>query len=177
MSREARHLTATFRPGAFLPAPDGTEIDPFLNPADDGRDGPVPNLPEDVSVAAGRIRPGVTSAIHVHPVVTQITYVVSGRLTVRTRRPGATEPYALVAEAGEAVLTEPGNPVQFGNATRTDVHMLYIASPGYVNVRADGRTVYDDGVLLDDWSESLPDPESARASRAEALRRLSERRG
>ena len=94
----------------------------------------------------------MTSAIHVHPVVTQVTYVVSGRLTVRMRGPDDAEPNELVAEAGAAFVTEPGVPVQFANDTRTDVHVLYVTSPAYARVRDAGRTVYEDAILLDGWS-------------------------
>ena len=105
--------------------------------------------------------------------MTQVTHVVAGRLTVRMREPGGTDPYELVVESGAAVVTEPGTPVQFANDTDTDIHVLYVTSPAYVRVRAAGRTVYDDAVLLDDWSGALSDTDRARARarRATVLRR------
>lgn len=173
LPRGARDLKRVFRPGAFVPAPDGTEVDAFLNPADDAGAGPLPTIPEGLGVAAGRIRAGVTSAIHAHPVVTQVTYVVSGRLTVRMRDTDDPEPHELEAEAGEAFVTEPGTPLQLSNDTDEDVRVLYVTSPAYVRVVEDGRTVYDDAELLDDWTVSLSDTErrGAAARRQAALRR------
>ena len=173
LPRGAGDLSRVFRPGAFVPAPDGTEVDPFLNPADDAGAGPLPTLPEGLGVAAGRIRAGVTSAIHAHPVVTQVTHVVSGRLTVRMRDPDDAEPHELVAEAGAAVVTEPGVAMQLANDADEDVHVLYITSPAYLAVRDEGRTIYDDAILLDGWSVPLSDADraGAKARRAEILRR------
>ncbi len=172
LPRGAGDLNRVFRPGAFVAAPDGTEVDPFLNPADDARARPPPPIPGGLGLAAGRIRAGVTSAIHAHPVVTQVTYVVSGKLTVRMRGPDDAEPNELVAEAGAAVVTEPGTPVQLANDTDEDIHVLYVTSPAYLSVRKDGRKRYDDAVLLEDWSTPLSDEvrERAEARRATILR-------
>ena len=149
-------------------------------------------MPDGFGLAAGRIRAGVTSAIHVHPVVTQFTYVASGRLTVRMRAPGQDAPRQFGVERGEAVRTDAGVPVQFANDTDTDVHVLYVTSPPYVSAGADvsagakvsagadvsagagGATAYEDAVVLDDWLPGLSDADRARAAveRAEALGRL-----
>ena len=158
--RATGDLKGLFRPGGFVPAPDGTEIDPFLNPAD-ARTAGVPGMPDGFSVAAGRIGPGVTSAIHVHPVVTQVTYVVAGELTVRTRESEGAGPRECAVGPGEALVAEPGMPIQFANRTDTAVHVLYVTSPAYVTSGDDG---YDDAVLLDDWSASLSDEDLRRAA-------------
>ena len=115
----------------------------------------------------------MTSAIHVHPVVTQVTYVVSGRLTVRMRGLDDAEPTELVAEPGAAIVTEPGVPVQLANDTEEDVQVLYVTSPAYLSVRDEGRPVYDDAILLDGWSAPLSDAdrERARIERDAVLRR------
>ena len=162
-----------FHPDRYVPAADGTEIDPFGNPAD-ARGRRLPGMPDGFGLAAGKIRPGVTSAIHVHPVVTQYTYVAGGRLTVRTREPGDDAPREFPVEYGEAVRTDAGVPVQFANDTDTDVHVIYVTSPAYVSVRGDGDTGYEDAVLLDDWLPGLSDADRDRAAveREEALRRL-----
>ena len=156
----AGDLIRVFRPGEFVPAPDGTEVDPFLNSAD-ARTGRRPGMPDGLGLAAGRIGPGVTSAIHVHPVVTQVTYVVAGELTVRTRESEGTAPRECAVRPGEALVAEPGMPVQFANRTETAVHVLYVTSPAYVTSDEDG---YDDAILLDDWSASLSDEDLRRAA-------------
>ena len=137
-------------------------------------------MPDGFGLAAGRIRAGVTSAIHVHPVVIQFTYVASGRLIVRMREPGEDTPRQFPVECGEAVRTDAGVPVQFANDTDTDVHVLYVTSPPYLSARADvsagadGPAAYEDAVVLDDWLPGLSDADRARAAvaRAEALGRL-----
>lgn len=161
-------VKTVFKPGKFVAARDGTEIDPFLNPMDAAAGVALPGVSNRVSVAAGRLRPSVVSAIHVHPVVTQITYVVSGCLTVKTVESGEPRPREFTVEAGAAAVTLPGQPVQFRNDTQADVTVLYIVTPGYVS-----DDTYDDAVLFDDWSPSLSDEDlaDARVRRTAALRR------
>jgi len=167
-------MRTLFEPGGFVAARDGTEIDPFLNPANtsEGVDG-LPGIFSRISAAAGRLRPGVSSAIHMHPVVSQITYVVSGRLTVKTLRRGQRVPKAFDVQAGAAVVSEAGAPVQFLNDTQEDVAVLYVVSPGYVS-----DDTYDEAIMLDDWNTSLSDADMAlaRERRAAALRRRSRSR-
>ena len=76
-----------FHPGSFVRAGDGTEVSAFLNPYDTQSGSAGLPAGEAISMAAGRIGPGVRSAIHVHPALTQITYVTAGNLTVLTRTP------------------------------------------------------------------------------------------
>lgn len=160
LPRGAGHLNRVFRPGGFVPAPDGTEVDAFLNPAD-ARTARLPGMPEGLGLAAGRIGPGVTSAIHVHPVVTQVTYVVAGELTVRMRESEGVAPLECALGPGEAVVAEPGMPIQFANRTEAAVHVLYVTSPAYVS---SGNGEYDDAILLDDWSAALSDEDLRRAA-------------
>ena len=173
-SRIVATVKTLFEPAGFVPARDGTEIDPFLNPMADPAGVVLPGILSRVSAAAGRLRPGVTSAIHMHPVVAQITYVVSGSLTVTTVERGQSGPHAFEVEAGSAVVTEAGVPVQFSNSTQADVRLLYIVMPGYVSDDA-----YDDAVLLEDWTSTLSDADLAlaRESRAAALRRRQKTQG
>ena len=162
-------MKTLFEPGGFVAARDGTEIDPFLNPADSSEEvDALPGIFGRMSAAAGRLRAGVTSAIHVHPVVSQITYVVSGRLTVKTLRRGQRVPEEFDVRTGAAVVSEAGVPVQFLNNTQEDVAVFYVVSPGYVSDDA-----YDEAIMLDDWNRSLSDADLARARerRAAALRR------
>lgn len=169
-----------FRPENFITVPDGTEVSAFINPTDSATGDWVEDLPESVSIAAGRIAPGARSWIHVLPVVTQITYVVAGNLTAKMIEPGDHEPYALELPTGSAVVTRPGTLLQLSNETEESLAVLYIVSPSYVfEADADGRVVYDDAILVaEDWeSLSRGDPggyaiEEVRARRAEARARL-----
>lgn len=59
-------LDGALKPGGFVPALDGTEVDAFLN-ATDGVPGAFGRSAlGNVSVAVGRLAPGVRSAIHAH---------------------------------------------------------------------------------------------------------------
>ena len=85
-----------FQPLGYFTIPDGTDVSPFLNATDVQQ----PDVPWDalgeVSIAAGRISPNVRSWIHVHYVVTQVTYLLAGTLTVRMKDASAAEPHDLV---------------------------------------------------------------------------------
>ena len=162
-------MKTVFKPGGFVAARDGTEIDPFLNPMDAAAAEELPGMSNRVSAAAGRLRPGVASAIHMHPIVTQITYVVAGCLTVKAVERGQTNPHEFAVEAGAAVVTLAGDPVQFRNDTRADVTVLYIVAPAYVS-----DDDYDDAVPLDDWNSFFSDADLANA-RARPTAALSRR--
>ena len=88
-----------------------------------------------------------------------------GCLTVQTVESGQCDPHEFAVEAGSAVVTLPGQPVQLRNDTQANVTVLYIVTPGYVSDDA-----YDDAVLLDDWASSLSDEDltDARMRRAAA---------
>jgi hypothetical protein len=77
----------------FLAVPDGTLVNPFLNPKDI-----MSGLPWDIfdglSIASGYIKPGTVSEIHVHPFISQITVLISGSLDIHMKDPGNTDaPY------------------------------------------------------------------------------------
>jgi quercetin dioxygenase-like cupin family protein len=145
-----------FEPGDFLGVADGTEVSAFLNPSDNTA--AVPPLPADadVSMAAGRINPGVTSLIHFHPVVTQITYVVSGTLAVTLKPPSEPDATRLIMASGQAFVAEPETFIQLANPSLETVHVLYIVSPAYVYVADEnGHTIYDDAVCVSSTWEEL----------------------
>jgi mannose-6-phosphate isomerase-like protein (cupin superfamily) len=106
-----------------------------------------------MSIAAGRIAPGTRSKVHAHPAVTQVTYVVSGDLTVKMKDAGAAQSYVLEVAAGSAVVSEPGALLQLCNETQLNVDVLYIVTPSYVfETGADGQVIYDDSILIaQDW--------------------------
>lgn len=181
-------MNRVFEPRGYITVPDGTEVSAFLNATDESQ----PDVPwgalGEMSVAAGRIHPGRPSRIHVHPAVTQITYCVSGRLETRMREAGASEPYVLEVEAGQAVVSEPGTLLQLAAPGDEVAEVLYIVSPSYVFEMAGDRIVHDDAIpVADGWDEieakgeEAPTPSltpyEARALRAEAHRRLAARKG
>lgn len=170
-------LDGALKPGGFIPALDGTEVDAFLN-ATDGVPGAFGSgTLGDVSVAVGRLAPGVRSAIHAHPVVTQLTYVVAGQLTTRTQDAQDAPPREVIVNPGEALLTEPGNLLELRNDGNEWVRTLYIVTPSYAVERDGDSVIYEDAVLLEDWCGPLSATAraEAREARDAALARLARR--
>jgi hypothetical protein len=170
-----------FRRGRGTTVPDGTRVFPFLSPADSTSDLPLEVL-SGASVALGELRPGQASKIHMHPLVTMIVWVASGRLSLRLKDPRATTPYTLRLRAEDGAVALPGTFLQLRNETRTPCRLLYIASPAYLFLKVRGRIIYDDAVVLDaTWDElarlrwrpaTVPTLAVMRAARVQALRGL-----
>lgn len=176
-----------FPPLGYFTIPDGTDVSPFLD-ATDVQQSDVPwDALGDVSIAAGRISPNVRSWIHVHHVVTQVTYLLAGTLTVRMKDASAAEPYDLRLQPGQAVVTQPRTLFQLRNDGNTVAEVLYIVSPSYVFEMDGGRVRYDDASMVArTWEEvsasgDIPalrvTPYEARASREESTRRLAVQKG
>jgi len=171
----------------FFTVPDGTQVAPFLNAADSLQSELPWGCLGEMSVAAGRIEARTASAIHVHPLVTQVTYVTRGRLTVRMREAGPGETYSLAVPNGSAVVTRPGTLLQLANETDAVVEVLYLVSPAYVFEERDGRVIYDDSlVVAAAWDEvDLPavqqklqiDLDARKRERAASLARLAAMKG
>jgi len=83
------------------------------------------------NLAPGIVEPGITSKIHVHPFVTQVTYVLSGELTVWMRGPKDEKPYSLKLMSNQACLTEPETFFQLVNPTSEPCQVLYNVSPPF----------------------------------------------
>lgn len=158
--------------------PDGTLVAPFLN-ARDSTSGLPFDLLEGFSLAAGTIPPHSRSKIHVMPFVAQVTFVRRGTLTARMKAAADREPYLVVAQADEAVLTEAGAFIQLINESAVRCEVLYAVSPAYVFEQRDGEVHYDDSVVLDEdwddlaavrWRPSRPLP--TMEARREALLRI-----
>ena len=134
--------------------PDDTKVFPFLNPRDSESHLPW-DLAGDVSLAVGEIAPHSQSKIHIHPLVTLITWVVSGALQIKMKDPENPDPYIVTLEAQQAALTKPQTFLQHINATDLLCRVLYIVSPAYVFLmEANGTVVYDEAVVVDrDWEE------------------------
>lgn len=165
----------------FFKVPDGTLVNPFLNPLLDG-----------LSVAAGCVEAGIVSQIHVHPFISQVTVLVAGSLDIHMKDPGNREPYklelrppALTGEPGfttAAALALPGTFCQLDNSKGSAAaKVLYICNPSYVLEPG----IYDDAVTVGadwkrlaelDWNPpELRDPSRSRAARESALQRLGRR--
>ena len=145
-------MNRVFEPRGCFTVPDGTDVSPFLNATDiNQKDVPWGVLGE-MSIAAGKIRSKLHSAVHMHPVVTHVTYVVAGKLTVRMKDTGGF--YDLPLHSGQAALTKPGTLFQLRNDSDAVADVLYIASPSYVFEIGAKGIVYDDAVrIADSWEE------------------------
>jgi hypothetical protein len=132
--------------------PDGTTVYPFLN-SKDVMSSLAWDLVDNVSVAVGDIGPSSHSAIHIHPIVTLITWVVSGKLTIKMRDPQSAMPYAVPLEQEQAALICPGTFLQHVNTSPTRCRVLYIVSPAYLFIpETEGSEAYDDAIVVgDDW--------------------------
>ena len=166
-----------FSPNNFTAVADGTKVSAFLNATDSTLDDIPSSLPEALSIAAGRIAPGTRSWVHVHPAVTQVTYVVAGDLTVKMKDTRHADPYLLEVPAGSAVVSEPGTLLQLCNESADSVEVLYIVSPAYVfEAGNDGAVIYDDSILVgEDWGSPAPEHWNAFANE-EAMNEVSARR-
>lgn len=177
-----------FRPIGYITVPDGTAVSGFLNATDaQQRDVPWGSLGE-LSIAAGRILPGVHSWIHVHHVVTQVTHLVSGTLGVRMQEPVDAEPYDLQLEAGQSVVTQPGTLLQLRNDGAVAADVLYVVSPPFVFEVDDAGVRYNDAWCVaktwEELSERGRDIDvfrvtryEAGARREESMRRLAHQKG
>jgi mannose-6-phosphate isomerase-like protein (cupin superfamily) len=176
-------MNHVFEPRGFFTVPDGTDVSPILDTTDINQADVQRGTLGDVSVATGRILPRVRSAVHVHPVVTQVTYVLSGRLTVRMKNDDAGRFYDLVLRPGQAVVTRPGTLFQLRNDSDAVAEVLYIVSPSFVFEMDSHAVRYSDAVIVSgSWEElearnydvpvlSIRSSE-ARERREEAKRRL-----
>ena len=177
-----------FTPRGYFTVPDRTQVSPFLNATDTTQtDVPWQGL-GDMSLAAGRVEPGVHSWIHQHPVVTQVTYLVSGQLTIWMQGPKDMEPYDLSLNPGDAVLCQPQTLFQLRNDGKEVATLLYMVSPSYVFEMADENILYDDASMVaKSWEELQAMPQEGKAPtlstyeqnarRTESLRRLAVNKG
>ena len=133
-------------PDTYAAVADGTEVAALLN-ATRG-----PAISGDLSLANGRLAPGIRSAVHFHPIVTQLTYVLTGTLTVWMQEGSGCEPYRLAARPGGAIVTLPGTLLQLGNETDAITTVLYVVTPGYLHDEDSG---FNDAVIAGQSWDSL----------------------
>lgn len=181
-------MNKIFKPRGFIAVPDGTQVSAFLNTTDTSQtDVPWGSLGE-MSVAMGQIEAGVHSWVHRHPVVTQVTYLIAGRLAIRMQEPQSDAFYELSLQPREAVLCRPGTCFQLRNDSEQTATVLYLVSPSYVFEMEGDVIIYDDATMVaKSWQElktkkkeqsvaQLSEYEH-KARRTEALRRLALRKG
>lgn len=153
-------ISAVFEATSGFVVPDETCVFPFLN-SNDVKSGLSPGLLDAFSLAIGEIEGNHASKIHVHPLVTQVTMVLDGRLTVRLRddpgeeRERPSQPYALHLSRHQAALVRCGSFLQLINESMFPCRTLYIVGPAYVfDVDESGEVLYDDAIALDEsWEE------------------------
>ena len=170
-----------FQPTQYFALPDGTGVAPVLNPWDGDADGlPLDCLP-GVSLAAGKIAPGSSSKPHLHPLVTQVTWLIEGALRIRMKGARDAMPYELDLAAGQGVLTEPMTFLQLLNpdAMRA-ARVFYVVAPAFINLS--GPAGYHDAIVFDrTWdelasagfpTEAAGSLDAVRAQRARAIDRI-----
>ena len=148
-------MNRIFKIGPMFAIPDGTKVCPFLNPLDSNEKDLSPQLLSGMSIAAGEIAPSVQSKIHLHPIVSQVTWVIEGRLRVMMKGVPDSAPYSLDLEPEQAALTPPKTFFQLINPSdASTVRVLYLTTPDYVFEMEGDRVNYDDAVILDqDWEQ------------------------
>ncbi|WP_309386001.1 hypothetical protein [Cerasicoccus frondis] len=183
----------------FYRVPDGTLVNPFLNPKD-SMSGLPWNLLDGLSVAAGQIDPGVLSNIIVHRFVSHVIVLLSGELKIWIKEPDSNEDRTMLEmklpEASDgkgfpsaAALIPPGAFLQLDNQDGSaPARVLYLSNPSYIfepSTEPGMDPVYDDATMLGrDWGRlealnwnppELSDPAKSFAARERAIQQLSAR--
>lgn len=97
-------------------------------------------------VAEGRIPRG-RFGIHLHLSLEQFTYVISGRVTAITGTAEQPDGETVSLQAGDLVLTHPGESLQFVNEHDEPARVLFFCAPPYPPDDADTRLVEKHGPL------------------------------
>jgi mannose-6-phosphate isomerase-like protein (cupin superfamily) len=114
------------QPGEFL-APDGIIIRPIA--------GARTAL---TSVVVGIIPPREDDyPVHLHYGLEQVTYVISGTVTVLQRTPGDPQHVERELRPGQAIATPPASTLSFRNHGDEDAEVLFICIPPYPPTNAD----------------------------------------
>lgn len=160
--------------------PDGTMVYEIIGPVQSQ----AARLPiiEEQSLAYGELDPGEKSAVHVHPIISHLTWVISGTLTVGMKDKRSTEMYYIEVAPMQTVLTEPGTFFQLLNNGDQICKVLYMVSPAFIFEVVGGNILYNDQIVLDfGWDElakrnwkipELDDLDKIKKMREESLNRL-----
>lgn len=145
-------MNKIFKASGFFNVPDGTKVASLFNSTDVS--GNIAGPKEGISVAIGEIDPGTKSKIHVHPLVSQVTFVLDGAISIYMKDSTASEKYKLELKKDEAVMTEEGTFFQLINESDEICRVMYIVTPEFLFETADKKVVYNDAVVLEeDWEE------------------------
>ena len=133
--------------------PDGTEVFEIFGPGTLARKGF--EVRDEQSLALGVLPAGIRSKVHVHPIVTHLTYVLSGTLTVKMKDASTHAPYTLQVQQGQSVFTAPGTFFQLINDSASVCRVLYIVGPAFVfALNNDGSIFYNDQIVPDlSWEQ------------------------
>ena len=104
----------------------------------------------NMALAMGCVEPGVRYGVHTHRRIEQITFVVSGMVDVFSFDIDVAEIRKIRLGAGEAVVTMPGETLEFRCASANMAKVLFITSPPYPEDNSDA-------VVLRSHSEVMSD--------------------
>ena len=108
------------RAGAEFAAPDEIPVRPFdLGPA------------RNMALAEGRIEPGARYRVHAHRTIEQITYVVGGEVDVLSFDAEQGAAGSVRLRAGEAVVTLPGESLEFRCVGDEEARVIFVTAPPY----------------------------------------------
>ncbi|NML39689.1 cupin domain-containing protein [Chitinophaga sp. G-6-1-13] len=164
--------------------PDGTTVYEIIGPIQSK----LARLPiiDAESLAYGELDPGEKSHVHVHPIITHLTWVVSGTLTVGMKDAASNDMYYIEVKERETVLTQPGTFFQLINNSDKQCQVLYIVAPAFIfEVNEQGEVLYNDQIVLDlSWDQlrqqhwqipELQDIAKITAAREASLQRLKQK--
>ena len=119
------------------------------------------------------------------PLITQVTFVLSGSLEVTTKDLQDENPTVDILEPKQAILTKPGSLVQFRNVGNDPCQVLYIVSPAYLfEMDENGAVIYDDSFIVqENWDQlrlqnwkpvGVTPSEKQKVAREESSKRIAE---
>jgi mannose-6-phosphate isomerase-like protein (cupin superfamily) len=164
--------------------PDGTTVYEIIGPVQSSNEG-LPII-EEHSLAQGVLDPNEKSSVHVHPIISHLTWVISGELTVGMKDKNSEDMYFITVKPNETVLTEPGTFFQLLNNGKDICKVLYIVAPAFIyEVDENGNVLYNDQIVLNmTWEElrknnwtipELNNLDEIKKSRIQSLNRLKEK--
>lgn len=88
---------------------------------------------DKLSLFLGEIPPGEKSEIHLHPFVTQVTFVLRSNINILMKSSGELEPTTLKLSPHESVVTPVNTFFQLANESQDETcEVLYIVNPAFL---------------------------------------------